>query len=69
MISHHRNLPPRLGFITLEHLAEQLETSPRTIRRWVQHGQLPAPQRLGRSTFWSADSIREALLGKQGGNI
>ena len=69
MISPHRNLPPRLGFVTLAQLAEQLGASPRTIRRWIQHGRLPTPQRLGRSAFWSADSIREALLGQKGGTL
>lgn len=69
MTLYDRNPSPRLGFITIETLAQQLEISPRTIRRWVQHGQLPLPRRLGRSAFWSVDSIREALIQREGGKL
>jgi|1048.fasta_scaffold59224_2 excisionase family DNA binding protein len=63
------NVPPRLGCITAQALARELDISTRTLRRWVQTGALPAPRRLGRSVLWSVDAIREAILRKQGGNI
>ncbi len=69
MTAFRHNSPPSLGFVTIETLAQQLEISPRTIRRWVQHGQLPLPRRLGRSAFWSVDSIREALIQREGGKL
>lgn len=61
--------PTSLGFMTLNSLANQLEISERTVRRWVAKGDLPAPRRLGRSCFWSADAVREALLVKGGKQI
>jgi len=60
------SLPPRLGVVTIDNLAHDLETSPRTIRRWIQRGILPAPQRLGRTAFWSQDCIRAALIPSRG---
>ena len=62
----HSLSPQPLGFVTITGLADQLDTTPRTIRRWVQSGQLPAPARLGRSAYWNLDAIREALSGKGG---
>jgi excisionase family DNA binding protein len=59
--NHRFNHSPRLCFVTLESLANQLEISPRTLRRWIQSGRLPAPQRLGRTAFWSQDCLRAAL--------
>jgi hypothetical protein len=68
-LSHRINVPPRLGLTSADSLARELEVSPRTLRRWIQRGHLPAPCRLGRSSYWSTDDVRSALLRKQGGQI
>ena len=60
---------PNLGFLTLQNLANQLEISERTVRRWVAKGHLPAPRRLGRQCFWPAQAIRDALSVQREGKI
>lgn len=60
--SHPR--PERLGYLTLTALAGELDTSTRTIRRWVSQGALPQPKRLGRSCYWSTEEIRKAISAK-----
>ena len=60
---------PSLGFLTLQNLAIELSISPRTIRRWVAKGHLPAPRRLGRQCFWPAQAIRDALSVQREGKI
>jgi predicted DNA-binding transcriptional regulator AlpA len=60
--SHVR--PPRLEYLTIAALAGELDTSTRTIRRWVAQGTLPQPKRIGRSCYWSTEEIRKAISEK-----
>ena len=43
---------PTSEFITAEEIAERLQTSVNTVRRWVVMGWLPKPIRLGPSGRW-----------------
>jgi predicted DNA-binding transcriptional regulator AlpA len=60
--SHVR--PQRLEYLTISALAGELDTSTRTIRRWVAQGTLPQPKRIGRSCYWSTEEIRKAISEK-----
>lgn len=45
-------------------LADSLAVSPRTVRRMVAHGQLPAGIKLGGRRMWVADKIMEFLVAR-----
>ena len=36
-----------------------------TITRWVEHGQLPAPIRIGRRLRWRRETITKLIQGKE----
>ena len=47
---------------TIEELAEQAETSVRTIRYYISEGLLPKPQGRGRSTMYTAEHLQRLRL-------
>jgi len=47
---------------TIEELAEQAETSVRTIRYYISEGLLPKPQGRGRSTLYTAEHLQRLRL-------
>jgi predicted DNA-binding transcriptional regulator AlpA len=55
---------PLADFITKLELAEILQVSPRTIERWIRLRELPAPVRLGRTSFFHLPSIEVLLQGR-----
>lgn len=46
------------GLMTQREAAERLQVSVRTIQRWAQHGELPAPVKIGRSAYYTPDTVR-----------
>jgi hypothetical protein len=40
-----------------------------TIGNWIKTGRLPQPIRVGRSIFWRAEDIREALARMEQGGL
>ena len=48
-------------YLSKEELAEQFGKSPRTIERWVRLRLIPAPVRMGKSTFFHVPSVKEAM--------
>jgi len=47
-------------FLNLQQAAELLQTTPRTLRRWVTQGKVPS-KRLGRKLLFSRDALRRLL--------
>lgn len=45
--------------VTIDELAEQFKVSYRTIRGWIERGEIPPPQRVGRRLMrWRVDVIQ-----------
>jgi excisionase family DNA binding protein len=55
---------PLADFVTKRELAEILQVSPRTVERWIRLRELPAPVRLGRTSFFHLPSIEALLQGR-----
>ena len=47
-------------FLNLQQAAELLQTTPRTLRRWVTQGKVPS-KRLGRKLLFSREALRRLL--------
>ncbi len=56
-LSDLANLPEK-SLLDERTLAKAFGVSTRTIKRWVQHSDLPAPARMGAKNFWLAGRIR-----------
>jgi len=52
---------PRLDFVPVHVLADELGVSTATVRRWVRHGKLTAAK-FGRERFIHVPSARQYLL-------
>lgn len=54
-----QSAPSDLEFLTIENVAELLKLSTRGVRNLCDRGTFPKPIKLGRSTRWHADAVRE----------
>jgi excisionase family DNA binding protein len=49
--------PSGTAMLTTDQVAEQLQVTPRHVRRLNATGRMPKPVKIGRSTRWSAEVI------------
>ena len=53
------SMPPGLLLVTAKRAAELCGKSLRTWRSWDSAGRIPGPVRIGRSTLWRVDELRD----------
>jgi hypothetical protein len=53
------------GHISESELAVQFRKSPRTLKRWRERGVRPKRTLIGKSIFYSAESVREWLASQE----
>lgn len=59
--------PPELDdWITTDEAAALAHVAPDTLRHYARHGQVPAPQKFGRSLVWSRSSILTWMQSRPG---
>jgi len=52
------------GFITKAEIAQELGVSERTVERWVRLRLLPQPLKMGRSSLFHREALKEHLLAR-----
>lgn len=57
------------GYLTLDDAATQLGVSKRTLVRWGQLREGPPATRIGRKNFYSVESIRQWLKGRENAHL
>lgn len=48
-------------FLKLASVAEFFDTSPATVKRWIERGVIPPPSIIGTEKRWHVDSLRAAV--------
>jgi excisionase family DNA binding protein len=57
--------PPELPpYVSIQQFADYLNTSTRSVARWIAANQLPTPRRLGRHRLWARDELTAFLSGR-----